>query len=131
MPGQHREGPQAAEDAADADGVADGLVQAVLLRNVEVAHRRVVHADLDDVDDVVGTVEGPATVGGGHHLRLRARRAGGGVGDRLGGLQALGVDVVQHHAHRTEFGEREDVAEQLAGELDAACADDDDGGLHR
>ena len=128
--GQDREGPQAAEDSADADGVADGLVQPVARRNLEVPHRGLVHADRDDVDDVVRAVECAAAVAGGDHLRVGACRAGGGAGDRLGRLQPFVVDVVQHHPDRAQLGERQDVAEQFAGELDAARADDDDGGFH-
>ena len=128
--GEDREGPQAAEDAADPDGVADGLVQPVARRNLEVAHRGLVHADRDDVDDVVRAVECAPAVAGGDHLRFGACRASGGPGDRLGRLQPFIVDVVQHHPSRAQLGERQDVAEQLAGELDAARADDDDGGFH-
>ena len=128
--GQDRKGPQAAEDSADADGVADGLLQSVLRRDLEVAHRGVVHTDLDDVDDVVGAVECAATVGAGGHLGVSAGRAGGGSRDRLRGLETFGVDVVQHDPRRAEFGKRQDVSEKLAGELDAAGPDDDDGGFH-
>ena len=62
--GEHGEGPQAPEDAADADGVGDGLVQPVAGRDVEVAHGGVVHPHLDHVDDVVGAVERRAAVDG-------------------------------------------------------------------
>ena len=97
--GQNRKGPQAAEDSSDADGVGDGLVQPVLRGDLEVAHRRLVHADLDDVDDIVGTVECAPTVGAGDHFRLGTGRAGGGSGDRLRGLETFDVDVVQHDPH--------------------------------
>src|SRR6185436_18718224 len=98
--------------------------------DLEVAHRRLEHADLDDVDDVVGAVERAAPVGGGDHLRLGTGGAGGGVSDSLRRLEPLDVDVVQHDPHRAELRERHDVAEQFAGELDAARTDDDDRGFH-
>ena len=85
--GQDREGPQAAEDSADADGVGDGLIQPVARRDLEVAHRGLVHADRDDVDDVVRAVECAPAVAGGDHLRFGAGRASGGSGDGLRGLQ--------------------------------------------
>ena len=110
--------------------VADGLVQPVACRYLEVAHGGLVHADRDDVDDVVRSVECAAAIVGGDDLGFDACRAGGGAGDGLRRLQPFDVDVVQHHAGRAQLGERQYVAEQLAGELDAARADDDDGGFH-
>ena len=53
----HRGGAQRADDAADAERVADRLAHAVAGRDLEVAHGRRVAADLDAVDDVVGAVE--------------------------------------------------------------------------
>ena len=47
-----------------------------------------------------------------------------------GRLQPLGVDVVQHDAHRGELREGEHVAEQVAGEHDTARADDHNRGSH-
>ncbi len=54
----HRDGPQAPEYAADAESVGDGLLEAVLLRHLEVGDGAgLVEADLDGVDDVVGALE--------------------------------------------------------------------------
>ena len=63
---QHRDRAQPAHDAADAERVGDRLAQAELLRDLEVDHgARLVAADLDHVDRVVGAVERGAAVGGG------------------------------------------------------------------
>ena len=55
--GQHGEGPQAAEDAADPDRVGDRLVEPEAGRDLEVADGGLVQSHLDHVDHVVGTVE--------------------------------------------------------------------------
>src|SRR5918998_5263400 len=49
-----RDRSQSAEDAADAHGVGDRLLQAVLLGDLEVEKRSLVHADLDHVYHEVG-----------------------------------------------------------------------------
>ena len=54
---QHGEGAQGSEDAADAEGVADGLAQSVAGGDLEVGAGGRRHADLDGVDDEVGAVE--------------------------------------------------------------------------
>ena len=122
----HGRGAQRADDAADAERVADRLADAVAGRDLVVAHRRGVAADLDAVDHVVGAVERLAAVERGGDLRLRAERLGDSVREQLCGLEPLRVDVVQRDLARGELGEREDVAEQVAGELDAARADERD-----
>jgi len=128
--GEHRKGPQPPEDSADADGVADGLVQAVAGRDVEIAHGGVVHPHLDHIDDVVGAVQCTASVEGRDDFGVRLGRACGRVRDPFRRLEPLGVDVVQDDAHRGQLGKREDVAEQLAGEHDTACSDDHDRWFH-
>jgi hypothetical protein len=123
---QHREGTQRAEDAADADGVRDGLAQPVLRRDLEVAHGRRVHPDLDRVDHEVGAVEHrPPVQAGGHH-RIRAELLRDPPGDRLRRLQPFRVDVVQGQRHAFELVERKDVGEQFAGEDHAAGTEESD-----
>jgi hypothetical protein len=50
----------------------------------------------------------------------------GTPGNRLGSGQPLGVDVVQRQGHVPQFGEREDVGEQLTSEHDTAGAEEGD-----
>ena len=66
------DGAQAAEDAADAEGVADRLAQPVPGGNVEVGAGGRVPADLHLVDHVVGARERGAAVPGRGHRGLRA-----------------------------------------------------------
>ncbi len=72
---QHGDRAQPPHDAADPERVGDRLAQPEPLRHLEVGHRaRLVAADLDHVDGVVGAVERGAPVGGRGDLG-RARRA--------------------------------------------------------
>ena len=97
MPSITGDRAQRAEDAADAERVADRLAQAVAGRDLEVAQGRGVPADLDRVDDVVGAVQRGAAVERAPSMRRpRAERASASSArQRLGGREPLGVDVVQ------------------------------------
>ena len=55
-------GAQRAEDAADAERVADRLAKPVARRELEVAQRRLVAADLDHVEHEVGAVDRGAAI---------------------------------------------------------------------
>ena len=66
----HRDGAQRAEDAADAQRVADRLPQAVPARDLEVDQRGGIAADLDHVDHVIDAVERGSPV----EVRLHCRR---------------------------------------------------------
>ena len=55
-------GAQRAEDAADPERVGDRLPQAVARRDLEVAQRRLVAADLHHVEHEVGAVDRGAPV---------------------------------------------------------------------
>ena len=57
---------------------------------------------------------------------LRAALAGDVARHRLGGLEPVGVDVVQRDLDVAQRGQREDVAEQVLREDDAAGADERD-----
>ena len=125
------DGPQGAEDAADAQRVGDGLAQAVLLGDLEVDDRaRVVAADLDGVDDVVGPAEGGlaglhAAVGGD----LRAAAVDVLVEDvehLLRFPQAGAVDVVQRDVGILERFGQHGVAENGFREDAAAGAHERD-----
>ena len=130
---QHRDGAQAAHDAADAERVGDGLAQAELLRDLEVGDgARLVAADLDHVDRVVGAVERGAAVGGRRRSSARrVERVGDAAGDELRRLEPFGVDVEQRDLGVGELLVSEDVAEQVAREHRAARADERDLGHAR
>ena len=57
----HRDGSEAAHDAADADRVGDGLTDPVFPGDIEVGQGCLVATDLDLVDHVVGAVQGGPT----------------------------------------------------------------------
>ena len=89
---QHRDGAQAAHDAADAERVGDRLAQAEPLRHLEVGHgARLVAADLDHVDRVVGAVERGAPVG-------RRRRSSRGAPSASATRRATSSDVASRSA---------------------------------
>ena len=129
---QHRDRAQAAHDPADAERVGDGLAQPELLRHLEVGDgARLVAADLDHVDRVVGAVERGAPVGGGDDLGRRVERVGDPAGDELRRREPFGVDVEQRDLRLGELLVAEDVAEQVAREHGAARADERDLGHAR
>ena len=116
------DGAQAAEDAADADRIGDGLLQPVFPGYVEIEQRRFVHADLDHIDDEVAALQRAATVEmflddciGAELLRRPARH-------HAAGLEPLGIDVVQRDHHAPELGEIQDVCQQVLDEDGAARA---------
>ena len=97
------------------------------LRNVEIRDgARLVAADLDHADGVVGAVERLLAVA------RRLDRSGGvkrrldPVGDFLRNAQPLRVDVEERDARPGERRIGEDVAEQVLGEDRAAGADEGD-----
>jgi hypothetical protein len=120
------EGAQATEHAADAEGVRDRLPDAEPFRDVEVGERGRVPADRHGVDHEVRAVERGAAVGARDHLGRRAVLPDGGPGDRLGQGEPTRVEVVQHDPGGGQGGFRQQVAEQLPGELDRAGADETD-----
>ena len=127
VPGQrggHRDGPQAAEDPADAQGVADRLAHPVPGRDVEVGPGRVVAADLHLVDHVAGAVQRLAPVLGRADRGVRARLRGDPLGQPLGVGQPPGTDVVQREMQlAAELGVGAEVGHHVPGELDTARAD--------
>ena len=126
----HHEGnrPQAAEDAADADGVGDGLLQAVFFRNVELRNGRLRAADQHHVDDEVGAGERGAAAGMLLDAASGAELLRGPACHHAGGLEAFGVDVVQRDDNVAQLGIIEDVRQQVPGEDHAAGADHRDPG---
>ena len=127
--GHHRDGAQRAHYAADAEGVGDGLAQAVLLGNLEVGDGGgPVSTDLEHPDSVIRAVQRGAPVEGGFDGGMHIQRLGHFVRDDLRRAQALRVDVVQADGDAGEFGEAEDVAEQILREDGASSAEEGDFG---
>jgi len=127
------DGAQAAHDAADAEGVADRLLEAVAFGDLEVADRaRPVARHLDHAQHVVGAVERALAVGGGGDRGSCPDGLGDPPGDDVGEVEPRGVDVEQPDVALGQGGGAEDVAEQVLGEDGAAGADEGDGGVgHR
>ena len=95
-------------------------------RDLEVDERRGVHADLDHVQDEVRPVERLAAVGVGRDRRVGPQLAVDPSRDAGRRVEPLGVDVVQRDMRVGELVEAQQVGQQLAGELDAAGADERD-----
>src|SRR5450759_3501654 len=123
--GQHRDRPQAAEDAADADGVRDGLADAVPRGDVEVRAGRTVSADLDLVHHIVRALDCREPVDAGGDLRARIALDADPLGHRVGVTQPLGVDVVQRQLEiPVQLAEAAQVCDDVTGELDASGPDE-------
>ena len=123
----HRDRAEPSHDPADTDRVGDRLAHPVLLGDLEVGERGSVPAHLDLVDDVVGTLEGRASLGEGHHLVARAGLLDQPLRGSLGDREALRVDVVQGDPERAvELFVGTQIGQDVAGELDAPGADDRD-----
>ena len=117
----HRNRAEAAHDPADAERVGDRLAQAEALGHLEVGDgARLVAADLDHVDRVVGTVERGAAIGGLRDLGRRPQRLRDAPGDQPRRFEPLGVDVEEGDLRLRELLVAEDVAEQIPGEHGAA-----------
>ena len=101
----HGDGPQAAEDAADAEGVGDGLPHAVPVRDLEVQSGGSEAADVDLVHDIVGAVERRAELRRGHDDRVGPDGCGGRLRDAIGRVEPLGIDVVQDQPGTGELGD--------------------------
>jgi len=120
---QHGERAQCAEDTSDAHGVADGLAKAESGGHLEVDHRRRVPADLDRVDDEVGSLEGLPPVEVRRDHGCGAPTSGSCSRDALGRRQPVDVDVVQVDLQVRDVAERQQVREQVAGEDNTAGAE--------
>src|SRR6185437_13862774 len=112
--------PQAAEDAADTDRVTDRLAQPELGRDVEVEPGRVVPADLDLVDHVLGTLDRRSAVERGGDRDAGTGLVDDPVDQPLGEGESLGADVVQRQVELpAQLGESAQVSCDIPGELDA------------
>ena len=128
VPGQrggHRDGPQAAEDPADAQRVADGLAHPVPGRDVEVGPGRVVPADLHLVDHVAGARRAPRA-GPGSRSPSRRRRDCSEI-RRASRSAWASRSALMSYSERcrlaVELGVAAQVGHHVPGELDTARAD--------
>ena len=96
------------------------------LGDLEVPERGLEASHLDLVDDEVGAVERGPAIQRGADAQVGAGGLVDQVRDPLGGVQALGVDVVQRDRRVGQLGELDEVREQDLGEFDAAGADQHD-----
>ena len=136
VPGKVRHdgnGAQGAHDAPDAQGVADGLAQAVLLGHLKVDDGAgVVQAHLNGVDDEVRPPQGVLAV---FHpqvaldFAIAALGLAHGLQDGLALLEPLPVDVVQGKGAVPQLGHAHAVANDVAGKDGTARAHK--GNLHR
>jgi hypothetical protein len=124
----HRDGAQATQDAADIDGVVDRVLQAVAGRDVEVEVGRPGASHLDGVHHEIRAGQGGAAVEVAADRRAGAERLRAPAGHAHRGLEPFAVDVVEDQLGVAQLGVREEVPEQVAGELDAPRADQDDAG---
>ncbi len=127
-PQHDRDRPQAAEHAADVDRVVDRVREAVAARDVEVQLGGPRATDLDRVDHEVGAGERLAAIEGPADGRCRPQDAGRPGRHALGRPEAVRVDVVHDELGLAELRVRQDVAQQVPGELHAACSDEHDPG---
>ncbi len=118
--------PLPIEHAPGADRVADALVDAVLERNANVVCEGRKSSDPCAVDDVAGALERSPSIG----RRLDQRRQMVRLDDRFQDLpdhaEVAFVDVGERDIDRLQLGNAEHVRDQLAGEPDAAGADNRD-----
>ena len=122
----HGDGAQGAEDAADAQGVGDGLAQAVLLGHLKVRHRAgAVQAHLNGVDHVIGAAQGVLAV---FHAQvgldggLVAQVPVDGVQHALAVVHAVRVDIVEGNLAVFHDRGRHAVAQHVLGEHAGAGA---------
>ena len=127
-PQHDRDRPQAAENAADVDRVVDRVRETVAARDVEVQLGGPRATDLDRVDDEVGAGERLPAVEGPGDGRGRSQDAGRPGRHALGRPEAVRVDVVHHELGLAQLRVRQDVAQQVPGELHAARSDEHDPG---
>lgn len=119
-------GTEGAHDAADAEGIGDGLTEAVLLGDLKIDNGAgIVASHLNGVDHKPGTAEGllavlDAEMGG--NLSVAAHGLDHAVQDAFALLQTLGIDVVEGKFGVAECLGAEAVADDVAGKDGTACA---------
>ena len=128
---EHGDVAQGAHDPARTDGVADRLLDAVPLGDLEVVAHALERPRRDAHDDVVGAGQGLAAIGGGLHGDAHPGEADD-MADEVGHVgEGLGIDVLQDDLGLGERGRVDDVEEELRDPLQARAADDHDPRRHR
>ncbi len=123
----HRGGAEGAHDPADAKGIADRLPQPVPLRNLEVDHGgRLVAADLDHVDDVVGSIQGAPPVCRRLDHWGRSGCLGNAMDHLLRDFKPLTVNVHQGDGCLVQLGKGEQITQQRPCEDGAPGTDKGD-----
>ncbi|OQA87503.1 MAG: hypothetical protein BWY31_00671 [Lentisphaerae bacterium ADurb.Bin242] len=123
--------PEGAEDAADAEGVGDGLAQPVFFRDLEVDHGRgLIAAHLNGIDHEMGSLEsflpvGRAQVSGDLRASLidvfiQVLQNGQGF------LQAVRIDVVQRDFGILKRFPAHAISKHVLGENSAARSHESD-----
>ncbi len=124
---QDGDGAQGAHDATDAQGVANGLAQPVLLGDFKINHRAgLVASHLEHADSIVGTIQGRPAVGGGFDGGMGIQERGDLVRHRLRSAQTFLVNVVQADGRACQLRKTENVAQQVLGKDGAASTDESD-----
>ena len=127
IPGEvqhHRDGAQGAEDAADAQGIGDGLAKAVALGHLKVDDRAgLIAAHLDGVDHIIGAAQGilallHAQIG--LDFGLAAVVAVDGLQHQFGLIQPLSVNIVQRDGGILQSRGHHTVAQHVFGKNRAA-----------
>ena len=123
----HRDAALAVHHAAGRQGIADALVDAVVQRNVDIGGERLDAADPHRAEHVASARYGFTAVGGGAQpYPVKAVGADVPLRQLADHVEVLPADVGQCHFERVEFRDGEKIAEQLAGETDAAGANECD-----
>ena len=122
-------GTQVPEDAPHADGVGDGLVQAVRLRDRHIGPVGFVRvADGEGGDDVVGAFEGSLAVGGDGQARTNTEVTDHPGGEGTDQVKTPLINVHQRDIAIGKFGPRQHVGDQASGEGGTTGAKEGDAG---
>jgi len=114
--------------SAGPGGIADGVEDAVLLRDRQVAGHRRQTPGRDRDHDVVGTAECPGPLVGRHDPGVDAQLGGQLVEKRLGQIARRAADVVEHELGAAQRRRQEHVLDDRRRPGIASAADDHDAG---
>ena len=116
---------QRAHDAADAQGIGNGLTQAVFFGDLEVNDRRgFVAANLNHADDIVGAGQCSAAIGGDFDSRIDPKCLDDMLRHLLRLFQTSRIDIHQTDGGVRQFRITPDIAHQVFGKNGAAGADE-------
>jgi len=122
----HRDGTQCAHNAADAQGVGDGLAQAILFRHFKVGYGAgLIETHLNGVYHIVSASQGVLAVfhaAVGFDGGLVAKVVVQGLEHQFGFGKALGIDVVEGDYAVFQAGSEHAVAQHVLGKHGGAGA---------